>query len=300
MIDLSIIIVTYNSEKDIRPCLNSIVETKGDLAIELFVVDNNSQDNTVAVVRNEYPAVRLIANDTNAGFPGANNQAIRKTNARYILLLNPDTIVRPNALQEMVKFMAENPEYGVCGPRLVDENGHEIPYLRRLSFWNYCVSILGAGCLFGKYLPIRQIDYISGAALMFRRELIDKVGFLEEKLFWCEDMDFCQRSLSKGYHVGFVQKAFIVHLVGRSGSFNLPLMLEKQYSSKIAYLVKHKKPLETRMIILLFMAEVAARWLKWGFYSAWKSSEVGNIRVKTFARLFREIPGLYRNLKHSQ
>jgi len=282
------------------PCLNSIDLTKGTLKLEVFVADNNSQDETIDTVRSRFSHIYFITNKDNVGFPAANNQAIRKTNARYILLLNPDTIVRPNALQEMVKFMNKNPVYGVFGPKLADENDIEIPHLRSLSFWTYCASLLGEERLFRKYLPTRKVNYVSGAALMFRQELIDKVCLLDEKLFWCEDMDFCLRSILKGHPVGFVQNALVIHLVGRSGSSNLTLMLEKQYFSKIAYLVKHNEPLETRMIVLLFMVEVAVRWLKWEIRNAFKSSEESHIRVKTFARLFREIPSLYNHLKFSK
>ena len=158
MIDLSIIVVTYNSATDIRECLDSIERAKGRLSIEVTVVDNASVDGTVDLVRQGYPRVKLIANKHNDGFSCANNQAMILSEARNIMLLNPDTIVHDGALERIVEFMDGHPNVGVCGPRLCDKRAVEAPDLRGPSLWIYLLESVGLDACLRSRIPLDKVE----------------------------------------------------------------------------------------------------------------------------------------------
>lgn len=292
MVDLSIIIVTYNSEKDIGPCLDSIEQTKGQLSLEVFVVDSASQDNTVGVVRQLYPGVILVTNETNVGFPKANNQVIPSARGRYIMLLNPDTVVRPGALQAIVSFMDENQDCGVCGPMLVDHVGNATSSaLPVLTVGGLALDVIGLYRA-RRRLSARAVKVVSGACLTFRSSLVQAVGLLDEDLFWCEEPDFCLRVRRKGYKISVVEEACVVHYGGHSAITNLSLALERQYMSTLAFFRKHGSPFQFRMACILLLAQAAARYLKWKAILAVCPSKEGQIRVTTFRRLLSRISRL--------
>jgi len=294
MPDLSIIIVTYNSEKDIRPCLNSIAETKGGLAIELFVVDNNSRDNTVAAVRNEYPAVRLIANDTNTGFPGASNQAIVLAQGRYILLLNPDTVVHPGALQAMMTFMEKNPDCGACGPVLEDQSGNVIPDLRRPTWLSYLLTMIRIDRLFSAEIPARSLEIISGVSLLIRKTVLEKVGLLDPNLFWCEDVDYCVRVKRQGYCVCKIPEARITHLYGQSAKSNIGLKMYAINASLIGFAHKHSSTVDRLLLFILITIEIGMRLFKWWITSLISPSDNSIARKQGLMRVMKDLPILFQ------
>lgn len=292
MHDLSIIIVTYNSEKDIRNCLDSVKEAKGDLDIEVFVVDNNSQDKTVHVVRSEYNFVYLIVNDYNAGFPVANNQAIVLATGKYILLLNPDTIVNSDTLQVIATYMDRNRNCGICGPILVDGKGDITIEIHPNFFVDTLLGLCGFGWLVKKRLQPGQQKVVSGACLCFRQDLVREIGLLDETLFWAEDIDFCVRANKNGYYV-YAVPTQVTHLVGQSSKSNLELYLEKQYTSKIKYLKKHAKIIEYWSYLPLFWLEVVVRYMKWKIIDVVTPSEESMVRNYAFKRLLYKMPLLF-------
>ncbi len=296
MPDLSVVIVTYNSEGDIRGCLDSVYKTTGGLDMEVFVVDNASIDGTVEAIRQGYPNVVLIANDHNAGFPAANNQALGLAQGRYVMLLNPDTVVHPGALETIVRFMDDHPDCGICAPRLEDQNGNEAPDLRRPTFGYYLACLVGVRGLMAKHLPARKLEMVSGACMALRREVLDGVGLMDEDLFWCEDLDYCARAVAKGWRVCVAPDARVTHFVGHSAKSNLALVLEKQYSSTLGYFHKHASGPEFRRVVRLFVLEAWVRMVKWRVKAIACKSEEAQLRAKTFRRLVRDIPLYARRL----
>ena len=282
MQSLSIIIVTYNSANDILPCLDSIYRTKETLEVEIYVVDNASHDVTTELVQSQYPNVSLIINRVNAGFPGANNQAIRLAKSDYILLLNPDTIVRPGALQEMVTFMDKHQQCGICGPILEDENGREANTLRKPTLFISLVDFLGLRCLLRKRLPSDQIEIVSGACLMFRKELIANVGLLDERMHSYEDADYCVRVSNIGCSIKEVPMARVLHLEGRSARSNVRFIIKKQILSSYLYYKKHSSPSVALIQISLLCTQILIRYVKWAGIGLLQPSEEGNERIRAF------------------
>ncbi len=291
--ELSIIIVTYNSAHEIGACLDSVRREGGELALEVMVVDNASRDVTVELIRRDYPWVTLIANTHNAGFPGANNQAIALATGRYLVLLNPDTIVLPNALHALVRFMDAETRCGVCGPVQEDEQGVVYPDLRDITLMRMLVEASGLQGLFPRNLPAHRQEAVSGACLVMRQALVAQLGVLDEALFWCEDVEYCRRIRDAGLQVCIVADAHIVHIGGQSAKSNIGLVLEKQYTSKIGYLNKHCSARERRAFRRFFRLELLLRYLKWSLMARFRPSEEAQLRKDTLYRLYREMPHLW-------
>ncbi len=233
IIDISIIIVSRNVCDLLQTCLQSIFNTSKDLSLEVFVVDNASTDNTVEMVSVNFPQVKLVVNTTNKGFPQANNQVIQCCSGRYILLLNPDTIVFPNTMQKMIAYMDTHPEVGILGPQIISANGSiqydcarnfpdlwgcftEISFLRRIfpksrwfghqymSYWDH--------------LDSREVPCLVGAAMLVRRVSAEHIGwFLDDTIpMYFEDIDYCYRIHQAGWTVFYLSEAVIKHLGGQS------------------------------------------------------------------------------------
>ncbi len=232
--DLSIVIVSFQVRELLDRCLNSLSALETTLVLEVFVVDNASPDGTAAVIRNRYPRVILIANSQNVGFSAANNQALRQATGRYLMLLNPDTVVpsrQPNALEVMVSFMDAHPRAGACGPELRYADGlfqhsaFRFPSLAQIYFDLFPVNRrLLESRLNGRYprklyeagQPFR-IDHPLGAAFLFRREVLEKVGLLDEEFFiYAEEIDYARRIQKAGWEIWCVPRAEIVHYEAQS------------------------------------------------------------------------------------
>ena len=295
-IDISIIIVTYNSKEDIGPCLDSIVKTKGALNLEFLMVDNASKDNTVSFVHERYPFVKVLVNDTNRGFPAANNQAIGLARAQYILLLNPDTIALPGLLMGLKVFMDQEVRCGICGPIQVSENRKPWPEIWDPSLSSYLLQLTGLRCL-RKNGGDGASTILSGSCLLIRSSTFKEVGFLDEDLFWCEDADLCLRAKRAGYLVARVSGTQIIHKIGKSAKSNMPLVLECQYTSKIKFLKKHFSITETRIVGCMLMIQALARLTKWTVVYFLSSSEIALTRIMTLKRILFMLP---RQLKREK
>ena len=219
---LSIVIVSYNVCSYLEQCLQSVQTALEGIDGEVFVVDNHSDDDSVEVVRNRYPWVRLIANRENLGFARANNIAITQSEGEYVLLLNPDTVVEPDTLREVLLFMDEHPKAGGAGVMMHQEDGTKAPESRRAlpTPWVACLKMLGfTKRYYMSHLswdePAR-IEVISGAFCLLRRKAIDEIGLLDEDFFmYGEDIDLSYRLLKGGWENWYVP-ASIIHYKGRS------------------------------------------------------------------------------------
>lgn len=230
--DLSITIVNYNSGDLLEQCLNSVWGEGSEIEFEIFVVDNGSSDDSLGRIREAFPGVNLIRNEDNLGFARANNQAVKRSRGRYVLLLNPDTILRAKALERMVHFMDKYPRAGAVGAKLLDPEG--TIQLSCRCFPSYRTALFNRYSLLTKLLPsnkfsreylmadwghssAREVDWVSGACLMVRREALEEVGLLDERFFmYVEDVDWCYRAKQKGWKVYFVPQAEVVHYIGQS------------------------------------------------------------------------------------
>lgn len=260
-LDLSIIIVSFNVKDLLRGCLESVyVQTKG-ISFEVFVVDNASSDESAEMVEKEFPRVKLIKNKVNLGFARANNIAIRQSQGRYILLLNPDTVVLEAALQKMVAFMDKSPEAGAVGPKILNSDG-SIQYFHHsedtysysyLLCWfcshfrilnsKYIKARMEQYRLADRYTSPARIGYLSGACLMFSRKILNgERGLLDESFFmFSEDRDICLRIRKRGYGVYLLPGVSIVHIFGKSYNAN-PIsyrMLNTALQSQFVFYKKH-------------------------------------------------------------
>ncbi|MFH1009901.1 MAG: glycosyltransferase family 2 protein [bacterium] len=229
---VSVIIVNYNVRDLLDRALRSLYETAETLLREIWVVDNASTDGSVEFLRNHWPQVHVVSNQENCGYGRANNQAIAQADAKYVLILNPDTVVQRGALQELVDFMESRPQAGVCGPKIVSPEGRFRPECRRgfptpLAAFSRLFglsTLLPRSRLFGKYYLTyldpdyeTQVDALSGACMMVRREVTQSVGPFDENYFlYGEDIDWCWRMKQAGWEVWYIPRASIVHVKGAS------------------------------------------------------------------------------------
>lgn len=255
MIDLSVVIVNYNVSYFLEQCLHSVVRAAENLSCEIFVVDNNSVDESVAMVRAKFPNVTLIANTENTGFSKANNQAIALSKGRYILLLNPDTLVEEDTFEKCVSFMDAHPDGGGLGVKMVDGRGRFLPESKRglptplVAFY----KIFGLSALFpksktfGKYhlgfLPenaVNQVDVLSGAYMFLRKAALEKVGVLDEAFFmYGEDIDLSYRITQGGFVNYYFPETRIIHYKGESTKKSSVNYVFVFYRAMIIFAEKH-------------------------------------------------------------
>jgi O-antigen biosynthesis protein len=272
---LSVVIVNYNVKYFLEQCLHSVRIAARNMDCEVFVVDNNSVDGSVQMVEEKFPEVRLIANKDNRGFSKANNQAIRIAGGEYILLLNPDTIVEEDTFEKIIRFMDEHPDAGGLGVKMVDGKGKFLPESKRglptpaVAFY----KIFGLSGLFPKskvfgqyhltYLhpdEIHQVDVLSGAFMLIRKTVLDKIGGLDEEYFmYGEDIDISYRITREGYKNYYFPQTRIIHYKGEStkkSSINYVLVF---YQAMIIFAKKHFSQKNARLFSLLINMAVYFR-----------------------------------------
>lgn len=232
-IDLSIIIVSFNTRQETRECLKSIREHAGNINHEIFVVDNNSKDGSADMVAFEFPFVQLIRHSTNKGFAGGNNPALEKAKGRYVLLLNSDALLTKDSLSNALSHMDENPKIGVLGGKLLNLDGTLQPSARMLpSPVNKFLHVTGLASKFSgskwfgradfswwDYSRPLNVGWVVGAFFLIRKETLSEVGFLDERYFlYFEEIDFCMRVQRAGWDVVCYPKTEIIHWGGKSSA----------------------------------------------------------------------------------
>ncbi|NQX88378.1 MAG: glycosyltransferase family 2 protein [Halioglobus sp.] len=224
--ELSIIIVNWNTRDMLRDCLTSIEEGSERLSIETFVIDNASKDDSVAMVSAEFPWVKCILNTENRGFATATNQGIRVATGRYLLLLNPDTRIHENVLADSVNYLEAHPDVGMMGCKVLNTDGStQVTCSRYPSFTNLLLQTLGLNRIshprwLQRYQMLdwdrsseREVEVISGCYLMTRRETVDQIGLLDEAFFlYGEETDWCRRCAAGGWKLIFSPVGCITHL----------------------------------------------------------------------------------------
>jgi len=252
--DLSICIVSWNVAADLRKCLESIASQSDELALEVIVVDNGSTDDSLQVVRRHSPSVTLIENETNVGFARATNQALEAASGRYLLLLNPDCVLSAHALRRVVEFADTRGDAGLFGPKLVYPDGRLQYSCRRFPTIKAAIF---RHTLFGRLFPraagpqdylmatwdhaeAREVDWLSGACLLARREAIEDVGLLDDRFFWgSEDVDWAYRMHQRGWKVVYFPEVTVVHAVGASTDQAVAATVLRTHRSMLRLYRKH-------------------------------------------------------------
>ncbi|MEM9051529.1 MAG: glycosyltransferase [Bacteroidota bacterium] len=255
MADLSVVIVSYNVSYFLEQCLHSVRRASETLDCEVFVVDNNSVDGSVALVRQKFPEIKLIANKENVGFSRANNQAIRESTGRYILLLNPDTLVEEDTFSKTVKFMDLHQEAGGLGVKMIDGKGRFLPESKRglptpsVAFYKIfgLSALFPKSKIFGKYHlgylnkeETHPVEILSGAFMLIRKATLDKVGLLDEEFFmYGEDIDLSYRIVLGGYKNYYFHDARIIHYKGESTKKSSVNYVFVFYRAMVIFAKKH-------------------------------------------------------------
>jgi len=233
-VQLSICIVTYQANDYLRRCLLSIAQNPPDGIFECIVVDNHSDDGTQEMLEAEFPQVRVISNPRNLGYTVPMNQAMREAKGKYLLQLNPDTLIHPKALSLLIEFMERNPEIGICGPKILNDDGSMQKPCRRgesrpLAVIGYFTRL---GKLFPRNKPLNEylmsymdenethaVAGVAGSCMLIRKETIDQIGYLDEQFFaYQEDADFCFRARKAGWKIFYYPPAQVTHFGGLGGS----------------------------------------------------------------------------------
>jgi GT2 family glycosyltransferase len=230
MLDLSIIIVSWNVRDLLRQCLASVDASRGELALEVIVVDSASGDGSAEMVTNEFPWVILLPEEENVGFSRGNNLGIGQATGRYLLLLNPDTQVMAGALTQMVSFLDSEPSIGALGPQLLFPDGtvqssrRRFPTLATGFFESTWIQSIAPRSVLRDYYvldrpddAVSEVDWVMGACLLVRREAFEEVGPLDEGYFmYSEEMEWQRRIKDAGWKVVYFPQARVIHHEGKS------------------------------------------------------------------------------------
>lgn len=252
---LSVIIVNYNVQHFLEQCLHSVFKALQNVEGEVWVVDNNSVDGSVAMVKEKFPDVKLIDSKENLGFSRGNNLAMRKSNGEYTLLLNPDTLVEEDTFEKALRFMDENPDAGGLGVKMVDGKGNFLPESKRslptpsVAFYKIfgLSSLFPKSKRFGKYHcghldknETHEIEILSGAFMLMRKKALDKVGLLDEDFFmYGEDIDLSYRLIKGGYKNYYLADTRIIHYKGESTKKSSVNYVFVFYNAMIIFAKKH-------------------------------------------------------------
>jgi GT2 family glycosyltransferase len=306
-IDLSILVVSYETRELTLACLDSVLGTLGELAAEVLVADNASGDGSAAAIRERFPDLELVACDENLGFARANNLLAERASGRHLVLLNPDTVVKPGALAALVACADEHPEAGIVGGRTTFSDGTLNPSScwARPTLWStFCLgsgltSLFRRSRLFdpesmGSWQrdSVRRVDLVSGCLLLIRRELWRELGGFDEEFFmYGEDADLCLRAEEAGSHCLVTPRAEIVHLGGASERVRSDKMVSL-FRARARLYRKHWSPARARFGVAMLDL--------WAFTRMSALALVGSVRpgARASRRAWREVWSRRSEWKH--
>ena len=277
--DVSVIIVNWNTKEFLRNCLRSVYECAGAVNYEIIVVDNASTDGSVKMVKNGFKDVIVIENTENRGFAAANNQGMAVAKGRYVLLLNSDTIVLENSIANTVRFADENMRVAVTGCQVLNPDGtiqrtcFKFPsILNMLLSSTYLYKLFPKSRFFGREQmtwwdrsDVRQVDVVTGCFMLVRREVIEQVGPMDERFFmYGEETDWCYRFWKNGWKIMFAPVGQIIHFGGQSAVKRPVAMIVQLRLSILKFVKKHygwPSHLIARFLVALFFAVRLPVWL---------------------------------------
>ncbi len=280
---LSVVIVNYNVKYFLEQCLHSVRRATQGIEAEVFVVDNNSVDGSVRMLSEKFPEIKLIVNSENKGFSKANNQALVLAKGEFVLLLNPDTVVEDDTFSKIINFMHSHPEAGGLGVKMVDGKGRFLPESKRglptpsVAFYKIfgLSRIFPKSRLFGQYHltfldknQTHEVEILSGAFMLLRRNALEKTGLLDETYFmYGEDIDLSYRLIQAGYKNYYFPEARIIHYKGESTKKSSINYLLTFYYAMIIFARKHFTKKSANL--LSFLIHIAI-WLRAGVSIAWQ------------------------------
>ncbi len=289
--DVSIVIVNYNVKEYIISCIESIYKhSNSNIAFEIVVVDNNSFDDSLSALRRFFPKINIIKNNYNAGYSVAANQGVKSSKGEYIFLLNPDTLLVEDSLSKLVAIAKKQDNMGVIGPKLIYRNGEpQQSFWRRPSLLNTISSLIHLD-FFNfiknyKYKQIKEIgrvETVSGCAFFLKKEVFERLGGLDENLFWMEDIDFCMRLRQSGYFTYFFHETEIIHFKGKSSQTDYKTAISNQLISKVKFFKKHHSKSKAVIILLLIIFISLIKSIMLVFISPFSSK----YKRKMFAYIF--------------
>jgi GT2 family glycosyltransferase len=308
--DVSVIIVNWDTEALLRECLQSVFDATRGIDFEVIVIDNASRDGSVAMVEKEYPQVELVKNPDNKGFATANNQGIARAQGRYVLLLNSDTVVLDDAIEATVRFADARPKVAVAGCRVLNADRSLQPtcfmypsLLNMLLSSSYLYKLFPGSRFFGRErmtwwdrADTRDVDVVTGCFMLVRRDAIDQVGRLDERFhMYGEETDWCYRFKEAGWRVVFAPDGQIIHYGGASSRQKPAEMTLQLRGSILLFLKKHRGILSyaaARVLVALYFFLRIPYWLCKGFlYGAQRRSCFSVVRTY-FAGGYKSLFGL--------
>lgn len=266
--DVSVVVVSYNTRALLDGCLRSLQASTG-VSLETWVVDNASPDGSADHVAATFPDVRLIRSGANRGFAAANNLAIAAAGGRYLLLLNPDTLVRPDTVARLAAFLDAHPNVGITGPRVLNRDGsfqscgYRYPTLAR----EIAMSRDGRRAGGGRPAPIedveasRDVDWIDGCCLMIRRSVVDRIGPLDEQFFlYAEELDWCRTAVAAGVRIATCPSAEMTHFGGQSTTQVKGQSLAMFIETRLRYYHKHDGLPTATAVAAMYALGCARHW----------------------------------------
>ncbi|UCC38298.1 MAG: glycosyltransferase family 2 protein [Candidatus Aminicenantes bacterium] len=257
--ELSIIIVSFNDKSHLEECLSSIEENAQDMDLEILIADNNSLDGSQEFIKQNYPKIKLIANEENVGFAVALNRGIRESKGEFFLFLNTDAVIYPNALSLLLEELKINPRLGAIGPALLrGENAYQVSFGMRVSFISQIVQKHFLNPFYKLKLKSIQkrneVGWLSAACFMTRREVLEDVGLFDENFFlYFEDIDLCYRIRKKGWSLLFFPQARVFHRGGASTQRDKVSSRFEYRKSQLYFYQKHNSKVSLFLLRLYFV-----------------------------------------------
>jgi len=301
---IAVVIVSWNTRELLEACLGSIEASEQFERLEVVVVDNASTDGSVEMVGARFPSVRVIANAENFGFAAAINQGFYATVAPLVVLLNSDTQIAPDAVQQLELALDRDPRLGAVGPRLVGPDGGLQPSCTRApTAWREAVHVLRLETfIYGLNYPVSKwqvqtpvdVDVIQGASLMVRREVVDAVGGMDEGYFmYSEETEWCERIRSDGWRLAWVPSAIVVHLGGGSTRLIPSNMFAQLYTSKVRFLRRNRGAASARAFKVALAIAALVRVIAAPLYLLTHPRDTGRRRlVADYSRLLSRLARL--------
>lgn len=279
--EISVIIVSWNSLAVIADCINSLLAEASDVEIEIIVVDNDSDDGTREFIKRDFPGVTLLVNEINQGFAAANNQASLIARGDFLLLINPDARITNGSLRVLFQYIREHTEMGCLGPKILNLDGSfqrscwkgypdimmalsDAFYLWKLPF---SIKINRSEYLPNQLKSTTEVDHLLGACMLIRRSTWDDVGGFDDKFFlFLEETDWCYRAKLKGWVIAYHPGGTVVHLGEHSVNQNPERNIPQFYSSYILFYRKHHPgtPIKVFLLRMIIATAAGVRILLWG------------------------------------
>ncbi|MBX7093452.1 MAG: glycosyltransferase family 2 protein [Flavobacteriales bacterium] len=291
---VDVVIVSYNVKSVLKDCLHSIADLPSGFTI--YVVDNASSDGTAEMIQSEFPRVEFISSGANIGFSPANNLAMQKGKGEYILLLNPDTIVKQPALIDWLNLHIEK-QAGLSACKLLNtDQSLQISAWKTPGVMDSLLELFYLHRLFHitqypeeMYQRDAEVENVSGAAMLFSRKVFDEVGGLDPNLFWMEDTDFCYRVRSSGKKVIYFHEPEIVHIGGQSSKSNYNRVISNQLISRLKFTRKHRSMVSFVVLTLIIYLHCISRIIGFGLIYPLKRNAKAKAYIYSFGRLNRYI-----------